>query len=876
MKRMQRAIIFASSGVLLLFVLLGLASEQALEKWKQTHQSQLVNSQLQSVDYLFQQHYALSQLKVEQLKQTSDKSLWLDENPSFAMAVGSDLQVLWQIYLTQDNVLATSLPTSFNKNILEFLISEHDSSTGITQLNKNDWALVSIVEANGGQYIYGTLLPSDSLLATPSYVVAETSTPFNLTHHIVLEDLLTQQNVAIPLKIDTNRAFYNQPIIVLAALIFILSLASVVMLLYSRKVSAQQHLNRLQQEVSRIKPNSESERRVGDYQTGEIGALAGSINDMLDELFAAKEFNKVTLNSIGDAVITTDLHGIVTFCNAATFKIIKTTEQEILGKHIADVLPFSDAEDSKRLRRVLKDVIRNGHDSVSAGERYMHRLNRELEILYIEKHITLLRNPEKELVGTVMVLRDMTQSERLRKKLNFQASYDIVTKLLNRHKYEEMLNEAVHNAKMERREHVLCQIDLDRFKLINDSAGHAAGDQLLYEIGGILKSFLRKTDVCARIGGDEYGIILFDAHLEHGLAIFDKILSQIKEYRFIWGGKIHSIGASVGVTIVNSDTHNAAEARREADAACYMAKNVGMNNIRVFDPNNEKLNSHHQAPRWAARINDALVNDKFELFFQRINPTIGVSEREHIEILLRMIDDDGILLAPGMFLPAAERFRLTPKIDRWVIKTVFRWISSRPQLWKKVTLSINLSGESLNDEKLFSYIIDLHEKIGFPPETICFEVTETAAVANLVVGRELIMKLKSHGFTFALDDFGKGFSSYSYLQNLPAEYVKIDGGFVKEMTMNDRDREIVRSIHQISNVMGMKTIAEYVEDDNILDALREIGVDYAQGFGIQKPASLSGFVSLDEALNAESSAINEELRDSLNATPDAFIVEEER
>ncbi|EWH12178.1 PAS/PAC and GAF sensor-containing diguanylate cyclase/phosphodiesterase [Catenovulum agarivorans DS-2] len=843
MKALQRHIIFAAIGGVIFFILLGLASLHALDKWQNSYRLQIVHSQAKYVQQVFDKllvdtQYQHGLFLRQQVTSYNPAHLEADFTLCFS-----------QPERTKCAISPTSMPAQFDSQQLERKLIQvvdryNTDKVGIVQLAKQQIAIVAMSYQNEQAFIQGYLLPHQGADVTVE--------PFQIgvhTNAYVTADLINPQaKWAIPVAVAPF-SFYAQPVVWLAGLICLLSALMSFYIYLTHYKKSRQSLNRLTAEVSNIKANDESTQQVGSYQVEGVGELAGSINGMLEELFAAKEFNKVTLNSIGDAVITTDLNGIVTYCNSTTFKIIKAAETDIVGKHIADVLPFVEPEDSKRLRHALRDLVKNAEQIDGASERCMHRINRELEVLYIEKHITTLRNPAKELVGTVMVLRDMTQSERLRKKLNFQASYDVVTKLLNRHKFEEMLNESVHNAKMEQRSHVLCLIDLDRFKLINDSAGHAAGDQLLYEVGSIFRSYLRKTDVCARIGGDEYGIILFDAHLEHGLTIFEKILSQIKEYRFIWGGKIHSIGASFGITQITSDTHNAAEARREADAACYMAKNIGMNNLRVFDVNNEKLNNHHQAPRWAARINDALVNDKFVLFFQRINPTCGKSEREHIEILLRMQDKDGILLSPNMFLPAAERFRLTPKIDRWVIKRVFRWISSRPQLWQKVTLSVNLSGESLNDEKLFSYIIDLHEKIGFPPETICFEVTETAAVANLVVGRELITKLQAHGFTFALDDFGKGFSSYSYLQNLPAEYVKIDGGFVKQMTENVRDREIVRSIHQISAVMGMKTIAEYVEDDSILEALREIGVDYAQGFGIQKPAELASFIPIEQVLN---------------------------
>lgn len=849
MKLTQKLTIFASSLVLILLVVLAIYASKTFDTLESEHKLQLSNNQFQAIESLFNSYQKQTSAKTNQYLASADKLDLLSNDPSFASYINTNNQVEFAIFRTADNVVANQLPNQFELELTKLVEAKLDvSCCQFAQMSPNRWVMLSVVPTNNGIFVFGEMATNYPILASIKPATAENTG--QVTAYL-LRDAFTAQALNIELTSANQFSYTNLSVFIIAVACITAILFGLVILGLRQK--PDETINRLKQEVNQIGTKQGAAQRVNLEGTdSNVGELAGSINDMLGELFAAKEFNKVTLNSIGDAVITTDLEGNITFCNAATYKIIKRNEDDLIGFHVAEVLPFSEAEDAEKLKRTLNDVIVNGHET-SHG-RCMHKLNRELEVLYVEKHITLLKNQAQQSVGTVMVLRDMTQSERLRKKLDFQASYDIVTKLLNRHKYEELLNDAVHSAKMERREHVLCQIDLDRFKLINDSAGHAAGDQLLYEVGTLFRSFLRKTDVCARIGGDEYGIILFDAHLEHGLLIFEKIIKQVKDYRFIWGGKVYSVGASIGVTVVNANTLNAAEARREADAACYMAKGIGQNNIRVFDSNNESLNSHHQAPRWAARINEALVNDRFELFFQRINPTVGVSEREHVEILLRMKDDDGSLLLPGMFLPAAERFRLTPKIDRWVIKNVFAWISSRPSLWDTVTLSVNLSGESLNDENLFPYIIGLHEKIGFPAKTICFEVTETAAVANLVVGRELITKLQSHGFTFALDDFGKGFSSYSYLQNLPAEYVKIDGGFVKEMTANSRDKEIVRSIHQISNVMGMKTIAEYVEDDSIISALKEIGVDYVQGFGVQRPAELGEFKPLSEVINSTSAA----------------------
>lgn len=854
-KNIPKLLYVTLSSVLILLFLLSFVFNRALSTLYHSNQSQLTEQQFahfQGAEQVFQSRFEQHLLSVS-VKPTEPELL--TGSAAFLIQLDAENQLSRQIFRTTEGVIAHQLPAHFINKLNQYFENNHNNSTvccGYTKLANNTWARVAFARlADQTGLVYGELIASNTSLI--QHIKTYTGTSHQLAaldgQSLLFKDFFNPNNeLEIQLKPLQFAQIYQQPLWMIFVAICLLIVIAFVFVIILKWRDPKQNLVKLQQEITNIKPMSSAvNHRLSSTNTEDTAELAESINAMLDELYETREFNKVVLNSIGDAVIATDLKGVITYCNEATYQIIPLESSELIGKPVSQVLPFVNPADIDKLNACLTDVIQQKNTDL--GGRCTHEFKRNLEVLFIEKHITLLRNSDNEAVGTVMVLRDMTQSERLRQKLNFQASYDVVTKLLNRYKFEEQLNFAAHSAKTEKREHILCQIDLDRFKLINDNAGHAAGDQLLHEVGAILRSFLRKTDICARIGGDEYGIILFDARLKHGLAIIEKIHEHIKSYRFIWAGKVYSIGASFGLTEINQQTHSSAEARREADAACYLSKSKGPNHIQVFDNTNEQINSHHQAPQWAAKINDALINNKFELFFQRINPTIGTSKREHVEILLRMRDEAGLLLAPGLFLPAAERFRLMSKIDRWVIKSVFTWLSSRPSLWDSVTLSINLSGESLNDETLYGYIIGLHQKMDFPSEAICFEVTETAAVNNLVIGRELILRLKAYGFTFALDDFGKGFSSYSYLQNLPAEYVKIDGGFVKEMISNKRDHEIVRSIHQISNAMGMKTIAEYVEDDEILAALREIGVDYAQGFGIQRPAQLKEFKPVAEIVS---------------------------
>ncbi|AWB65235.1 hypothetical protein C2869_01695 [Saccharobesus litoralis] len=852
MKLTQRFLIFAAVAMIVVVVAFVLATKHTLGQWQTEQQSRAVAS-----------NQTASELLVEYFINAAKANAELYNRYQSPVMLSSKLSDIGIVFDNQGAILASSdSQITVSKDKLQNWINSKsiNVSFGVSQI-ANTPALTTIQPLGNNQfYLYATFIDDAWYQQTKVHFTArftdaiDVSGQGNLSNwrsfsfliatapkYLVFEDYLGNGYVELdfpPLlspDAQDNSALYNYAFLLLAVIVAVL-----IGLLYALEKNFLKPIASLSHQVTSIKPEQGFVSAIDVDCKDEIGDLALSLNKMFKDLFSAKEFNRVILKSIGDAVITTDLDGDISFMNSSACYLLNKNLDEVRGLHVAEVLPFTEMEDANNLKTIMQEVLSAG--TSTSLSRITHKINRGIDTLFIEKHITLLRDENEKIIGSVLVLRDMTQAERLRRKLDFQASYDAVTKLLNRHKYEEALQLAFAEAKQLGSTHVLCQIDLDRFKLINDSAGHAAGDQLLYEVGSVIKTQIRKTDVCARIGGDEFGIILHNVTVESSMLLFEKIVDQIKDYRFIWGGKIYSIGASLGVTQIVSTSQEIAEIRREADVACYMAKNAGQNNIRVFDISNESLNSHHQAPRWATRINDALVNDRFQLYFQPISATdVNSKERIHYEILLRMNDEKEGLLSPGLFLPAAERFRLTPKIDRWVIKNVFRWLSARPELWNSVTFSINLSGESLTDEDLIGYIISLHDRAGFPPQAICFEITETAAVSNLSTAAGLIEQLKEHGFVFALDDFGKGFSSYSYLQNLPAEYVKIDGGFVKEMTSNLRDKEIVRSIHEISNVMGMKTIAEFVESEEILEAVSSMGIHYAQGYGVGRPAELSTF-----------------------------------
>jgi diguanylate cyclase (GGDEF)-like protein/PAS domain S-box-containing protein len=437
----------------------------------------------------------------------------------------------------------------------------------------------------------------------------------------------------------------------------------------------------------------------------------------------------------------------------------------------------------------------------------------------------------------LLVCEDITQAFELSEKLTYQASHDSLTGLINRHEFEHRLAQCLDIARERNTDNAICYVDLDQFKVINDTFGHIAGDELLRQVTRLLSEHIRKQDSIGRIGGDEFVMLFEHCTIEDAERVVNKVRRSIEEFSFPWEGHSFRITASMGLVPVNSTTGSITEALKIADTACYAAKDLGRNRVYVYRDGDEEMARHNCEMQWVNRIHHALDEHKLRLYCQVIMPiTTNDIEGLHYELLLRMENDGGDLTAPGAFLPAAERYGLACKLDRWVITTAFEWFCSNPQHVELLSLcSINLSGHSLGDNELLAFILQRFSDTGIPPHKICFEITETAAIAKLSSASQWIQKLRQIGCRFALDDFGSGLSSFGYLKTLPVDFLKIDGQFIKDIIGNPMNMVIVRSIHEIARVMDMSTIAEFVESDAILEKLREIGIDYAQGYGISTP-----------------------------------------
>jgi diguanylate cyclase (GGDEF)-like protein/PAS domain S-box-containing protein len=437
----------------------------------------------------------------------------------------------------------------------------------------------------------------------------------------------------------------------------------------------------------------------------------------------------------------------------------------------------------------------------------------------------------------LLVCEDITEALELSEKLTYQASHDPLTGLINRHEFERRLAHCLDMARERNTDNALCYVDLDQFKVINDTLGHIAGDELLRQVTRLLSDHVRKQDSVGRIGGDEFVLLIEHCALEDAERVANKVRKSIEAFTFPWEEQSFRITASMGLVPVTSATGSITEALKIADTACYAAKDLGRNRVYVYRDGDEEMARHNGEMQWVNRIHHALDEDRFRLYYQEIMPITAHNNKGlHYELLLRMENDGGDLSAPGAFLPAAERYGLACKLDRWVITSAFEWFCNNPQHLKLLSLcSINLSGQSLGDDELLTFILQRFSETGIPPHKICFEITETAAISKLSSASQWIQSLRQRGCRFALDDFGSGLSSFGYLKTLPVDYLKIDGQFIKDIIGNPMNMAIVRSIHEIARVMGTSTIAEFVESDAILEKLREIGIDYAQGYGISRP-----------------------------------------
>ncbi|MGV6853139.1 MAG: EAL domain-containing protein [bacterium] len=599
--------------------------------------------------------------------------------------------------------------------------------------------------------------------------------------------------------------------------------------------------------------------RFDEKRNDEFGYLAKFINQSLDRLerrqhelqevlvqvgesekslSIEKERIQVTLDSITDAVITCDLDEKIQFLNPVAERMLGWEQNEARGLGLEKVMNLRSEDNTFSIHNYC----------LSCEQRYTEGCNFPENLILNRTHghsidvkisASAMYNTDREHIGVVIVLHDVTQARRMAKLLDHEASHDALTGLCNRRRFEEKIQDLLINMEYRQGHHVLCYLDLDQFKIVNDTCGHMAGDELLKQIAMLIKDCLNKDNVLARLGGDEFGVLIKNQHLAEALEIMHKVQSQVRKYRFAWQSKRFEIGVSIGVVAISSAADTLAGLLTAADMACYAAKDAGRNRIHVFEPDDEQLVKRSSEMQWAGKVTDAIDHEKFVIFWQKIEPLKEeLHGWQHWEILLRMNGSDGALILPDQFISAAERYNLMPKLDRWVIKQVFSQFNhlfSQHKEQSKITLAINLSGVSMADEQLQQYIVDCANEYKVPLQAICFEVTETAAISHLHKAQEFMHALHKRGCRFSLDDFGSGLSSFTYLKKLPVDYIKIDGSFVINMVNDPVDKAMVEAVVHMGKVMGLQTIAEWVEDEETYALLKQIGVSYAQGFVIDKP-----------------------------------------
>ena len=557
-----------------------------------------------------------------------------------------------------------------------------------------------------------------------------------------------------------------------------------------------------------------------------------------DALAKEKELAQVTLASIGDGVVRTDAAGVVDYLNPVAERLTGWDLGEACGLPVTRIFNVVDESNGKPLPNAVERCLAEGRVIEHTG--YSMLVRRDGREFAIRDSVAPIQDRQGRTTGSVLVFKDVTQLRGMEREMIYLARHDPLTGLINRREFEKRLQHCLDTAAEDRREHALFYLDLDEFKVVNDTCGHLAGDEMLKQVTSLLRGLLRKTDTLARLGGDEFGVLLEDATLADARELGDRLLNTVRQFRFGWQERIFEIGVSIGLVPITVDCGDMARVLSAADAACYVAKESGRNRMHEYQPDDTAMAERYGEMQWIYRIHKAFAEHRFCLYRQSIHPLQGDgSEPPLCEIFIRMVDEDGRIATPAAFIPAAERYHLIASIDRWVIHAAFVTLACGTLSHGDTTrFAINLSGQSVGDEAFLDYVLAEIEATGIPPERIFFEITETAAVGNLTKAVHFISVLKKLGFRFVLDDFGSGLSSFAYLKNLQVDFLKIDGSFVRDMLGNSVQRALVESIHQIGKVMGIRTIAESVEDRPTLDALRQIGVNYAQGYGLSLPEPL--------------------------------------
>jgi diguanylate cyclase (GGDEF)-like protein/PAS domain S-box-containing protein len=618
---------------------------------------------------------------------------------------------------------------------------------------------------------------------------------------------------------------------------------------FTRQVEAEGEIRNAEYRMRRrdgqqvvILENARAVRDAGNKIIGYEGTIADITERKRAEqaVFAEKERAQVTLQSIGDAVISTDADGRIEYINPVAETLTAWSLDEARGRPIGDVLNLVNEITREPIENPLMCALGRGESGAPADHSVL--ITRSGQEVAIQESAAPICDRQGRVIGAVIVFHDVTKERRLKRALSYQASHDALTGLINRREFDNRLHAAVLSAQRGEGSYALLYIDLDQFKVVNDTCGHQAGDRLLRDVTGLLQTRVRASDTIARLGGDEFGVLLEGCTLEQATRIAEGVRQAIRDYRFMWGASTLSVGASVGVVQIKAETENVASIMSAADIACYAAKDEGRNRIHVYEQ--DGVSHRHREMHWVARVTRAVEENRLELFFQPIVPTNvadrGAPEQPHFhELTVRLRDDDGHLVPPSEFIPAAERYNVMSIIDRWVVTRAVDLLKERQKSGAALPLlAVNLSGTSLNEQSFAEFVL---QSVGDSAiaNALCFEITETAAVTSLSNAIYFMRELKGRGCKFSLDDFGSGLSSFMYLKTLPVDFLKIDGQFISHIAEDAVDRSMVEAISKVGRALGIATVAECVESEAVLDELKRIGVDFAQGFFVAAPLPIA-------------------------------------
>ncbi len=598
-------------------------------------------------------------------------------------------------------------------------------------------------------------------------------------------------------------------------------------------------------------------RAIGtvEFADGKPVRMAGVVQDitaarqMTAKLAEQHDLMRVTLESIGDAVITTDATGNVQWLNPIAERLTGWSSDEAKGRPVTMVFHIVNQETRMPAENPVVTCLVQGKLAGAASHTLL--ISKYGGEFGIEDSAAPIRNQKGDMLGVVLVFRDVTEQRRLSGEMTYRASHDALTGLVNRAEFETRLRRVLKKACEDDSVHALLYIDLDQFKLVNDSCGHAVGDQLLQQVSKLFLASVRDRDTLARLGGDEFGIILEHCDASQAQRVAQQICDRMDEFRFIHDGRRFRVGASIGLVPVDSRWKTTEAIKQAADTSCYAAKDAGRNRVHAWFDADIAMRERHGEMQWTSRIEQALDEDRFVLFAQRITTIEGKPDGRHAEVLLRMVADDGSLVSAAAFLPAAERFHLASRIDRWVLKRAMAWLKAVPVLERIDNLSVNLSGQSIGDRAFHRWAIEMLTEAGTRCcSKLCLEITETAAVTNLVDAALFIEQVRVLGVRIALDDFGAGASSFGYLKSLKVDYLKIDGQFIRDVISDSLDDAAVRCFVDVARVVGVKSVAEFVDQPAVLERLRVIGVDFVQGYLLHRPAPIDELLhnSVDDPL----------------------------